>query len=57
MHVLTERRYIFKRRSGKLRITLAVIASAVAVAALTAQVAHAKPGGYQRAINMEEPAK
>lgn len=57
MHVLTERRYIFKRRSIKGRVALGIVASAVALGALTISIADARPGGYQRVTSIEEPAK
>ncbi|MEM1381247.1 MAG: hypothetical protein AAGH41_11565 [Pseudomonadota bacterium] len=52
MHVLVERRYIFKRRSAKGRYTMAALA--VALTGLTVQVAEAKPnGGYKRDVELE----
>jgi len=55
MHVLVERRYIFRRKSNRARVAFAVMASAVAMTAWTATVADAKPGGYHRGGAAEAP--
>ncbi|NRA28822.1 MAG: hypothetical protein HRU11_01065 [Parvularculaceae bacterium] len=57
MHVLVERRYIFRRKTHRARLVLAVMSSAVALTGVSATIADAKPGGYHRAGAIEEPAE
>lgn len=57
MHVLSERRYMFRRRWTRTRIALAVLVSGIAVAAVTVQVTSMKPRGFLRMTSIEEPAK
>lgn len=53
---LAQRKYVFRRRPVWGRVTIVVLAAGATLLAF-AMKADAKPGGFQRAINIEEPAR
>lgn len=56
MSILTQKRYIFRRRPIRGRVAMVLIVSCAIAAAISVVGAKAKPGGYQRLTVVEAPA-